>query len=74
MDPWRYCARRYTRHFLDRASGRMLPADQVDRALVEGDKVPVGEGKYEVRWRSWRLVVRVGRCNLVLITAYRKPG
>jgi hypothetical protein len=52
----------------------MLPADQVDRALIEGDKVPVGEGKYEVRWRSWRLVVRVGRCNLVLITAYRKPG
>jgi hypothetical protein len=37
-------------------------------------KLEVAEGKYEVRWHSWRLVVRVGRCNLVLITAYRKAG
>ena len=55
---------------------RSLPKYQVELALLEGDKYPMPPSNdvnwkgYRVLWKSWVLIIYVGRCVLRLKTAY----
>ena len=76
VDPWRDCRRRFDQHFTDRMTDRSLPKYQVERALLEGTKRPLSAHEfrtgqdYEILWKDWVLKTTLGRCVVILWTAY----
>lgn len=76
VDPWRDCRRRFDPHFYERQTDRSLPRDQVEKALLEGGKIPQTQKDpekgqdYEVRWESWRIKTTLRPCLVILWTAF----
>jgi hypothetical protein len=50
---------------------RHLADQQVLDALEKGERIRQKEDDYLIKWNRWRLAVSIGRCSLVLKTAFR---
>ncbi|MDG6932922.1 MAG: DUF4258 domain-containing protein [Nitrososphaerota archaeon] len=57
---------------MERGQDRFLSADEVDKALEQGDRIPEGDGKYRVFWKKWVIIAAPRKCHIYLITAYHE--